>query len=803
MFRNYIKTTVRSLMRHKFFSAINVFGLAIGMSVCMTVIMLVADQLTYDRHNSKRNQIYRVTTHGVDQNGVINDNQPNAASPMTLRGELLENYTGITQVVRLMRGFGNGWLEFENQNVNIPLAGFFADAEALTFFEYELQYGDAATALKEPYSVVLTRAAANKLFKDENPLGQTIKVGDIGIYTVTGVLKETKNKSHIVFEALASISSVNNLPSKTNLTEWTNYWNGWTYVSIDPAQSRESVQANLDKIYAQHIGSLTDPNAYRMKFGLQPLMSITPGPLTNNPIGPSLPWFFIYFLGGLGLVILLTSCFNFTNLSIARSLTRAREIGIRKVTGAARWQVFVQFISESIFIAFIALMFGFAFLIVLKPVILQLNFARMFHWDLESNMVVMVSFAVFALVVGILAGFFPAVVLSGFQPVKVLKGFGNMKLFSRMGLRKTLLVAQFTLSLFFILSAIVLYNQFNLFMGQSHGFNMAQNISIKLNNTSAQHLKNELAKHKNITHVTASSHLPSAGTSYGTTLKRNLSDTEGLQLDYFLVDEDYLSNMDIKLLAGRFFTAGRDSINKEYIVINEQAVSKFNFGSVQDAIGQQLIQDRDSLARTVIGVVSGYNHRDLTRQISPMALLYDPTQFNVLQVSYLGSYDQAVASIEQAWTTVNPDLKIDYKTVDSEVKKFYEIIFGDVVSVLTVIASLAVLISCLGLLGMATYTMETRVKEISIRKILGSDNGSLIILLSKSFLVLLFISIVIAVPLAYLANNMWLQLIAYHTSFDFSVIIIGVFILIVFAVITIGSQTIRATFVNPVENLKE
>ncbi|MBX2895201.1 MAG: ABC transporter permease [Cyclobacteriaceae bacterium] len=803
MFRNYIKTTMRSLMRHKFFSAINVFGLAIGMSVCMTVIMLVADQLNYDRHNSNRNRIYRVTTHHVDQQGVINDDQPNAASPMTLRQELQEKYTGIEKTVRIMRGFGNGWLEFENQNVNIPLAGFFADAEALTFFEYELQYGDAATALKEPYSVVLTRAAANKLFKDENPLGQTIKVGDIGIYTVTGVLKETKNKSHIVFEALASISTVNSLPSKNNLTDWTNYWNGWTYILTDASQSRESVQANLDKIYAQHIGSLTDPNASRMKFGLQPLMGITPGPLTNNPIGPSLPWFFIYFLGGLGLVILLTSCFNFTNLSIARSLTRAREIGIRKVTGAARWQVFIQFISESIFIAFIALIFGFAFLIVLKPVILQLNFARMFHWDLESNLLVLVSFAVFALVVGILAGFFPAVVLSGFQPVKVLKGFGNMKLFSRMGLRKTLLVAQFTLSLFFILSAIVLYNQFNLFMGQSHGFNMAQNISIKLNNTSAQHLKNELAKHNNITHVTASSHLPSAGTSYGTTLKRNLSDTEGLQLDYFLVDEDYLSNMDIKLLAGRFFQAGADSINREYIVLNEQAVTKFNFGSTQDAIGQQLVQERDSVVRTIIGVVSGYNHRDLTRQISPMALLYDPTQFNVLQVSYLSSYEQAIASIEKAWATINPDLKIDYKTVDSEVKKFYEIIFGDIVSVLTVIASLAVLISCLGLLGMATYTMETRMKEISIRKILGSDIGSLILLLSKSFLVLLFISIVVAVPLAYLANNMWLQLIAYHTSFDFSVIIIGVLILIVFAVITIGSQTIRATFVNPVENLKE
>lgn len=803
MIKNYFKTALRSLMRHKFFSAINVLGLTIGMSVCMAVIMLVADQLNYDRHNSKRHNIYRVTTHAVDQHGVINDNQPNAASPLPLRQELLDNYTGSAQVVRIMKGFGNGWLEFENQNVNIPLAGFFADAEVLTFFEYKLQYGDAATALKEPYSVVLTRAAANKLFKEENPLGQTITVGDLGTYTVTGVLEKTENKSHIVFEALASMATVNSLPSKDQLTDWTNYWNGYTYILVGEGQSSESVQANLDKIYEQHIGSITDPNVYRMRFALQPLMGITPGPLTNNPIGPILPWFFIYFLGGLGLVILLTSCFNFTNLSIARSLTRAREIGIRKVTGAARWQVFTQFLSESIIIALLALTLGFVLLLLLKPVILQLNFARIFHWDLESNTLVLAAFALFAVVVGVLAGFFPAVVLSGFQPVKVLKNFGNMKLFSRMGLRKTLLVAQFTLSLFFILSAIVLYNQFNLFLGQSHGFNMSQNISVKLNNTSAQRLKNELAKHPNLTHITAASHVPSAGVSYGTTLKRNLSDTEGLQLDYFLVDEDYLNNMDITLVAGRFFEAGADSINKEYIVINEQAVSKYNFGSAQDAIGQQLIQEEDSLRRTIIGVVSGYNHRDLTREISPMALLYDPTQFNVVQVSYLGSYEQAVAAIEKSWAAINPDLKIDYKTVDSEVKKFYEIIFGDIVSVLTVIASLAILISCLGLLGMATYTLETRIKEISIRKVLGSSNGSLILLLSKGFVGLLLIAVVIAVPLAYVANKFWLELIAYHTSFDASVILIGVLILILFAIITIGSQTLRATFVNPVENLKE
>jgi len=802
MFHNYIKTAVRSLMRHKFFSAINVFGLAVAMSICMGIIMLVADQMNYDRHNTKRDRIYRITTQEVDQHGVVTDNQVSAASSMTLRQELTENYTGTEQVVRIMRGFGNGWLEFENQNVNIPLAGFFADAEVFDFFEYDLQYGDAASALKEPYSVVLTRKAANKLFKEENPIGQTIKVGDIGTYTITGILKETENKSHIVFEALASISTVNNLPNKNELTEWTNYWVGWTYILPAVGQSRESVQANLDKIYTQHIASITNPGIYKMKFGLQQLMSITPGPLTNNPVGPVLPWFFLYFLGGLALVILLTSCFNFTNLSIARSLTRAREIGIRKVTGAARWQIFTQFLSESIVVALVALAFAMVFLLMVKPLILQLNFARIFRWDLETNGVVLAVFIVFAAVVGILAGFFPAVVLSGFQPIKVLKNLGTMKLFSRMGIRKVLLVSQFTLSLFFILSTLVLYNQLNLFLSQDHGFNMEKNILIRLNNTSAQNLKTELTKYNNITSVAAASHVPASGTTYGNGYKQKLDDPEWINMGYFLVDEDYLTNMNVKLLAGRFYTAENKDLNQDYIVINQQAVKKYNFSSEADAIGQELIQESDSSKRTIIGVVADYNHRDLLREISPMALRYDPTRFNLLQVAYVGSYEQATGNIEKAWALVNPDLKVDYESVESEVKSFYEILFGDIVSVLTVIASLAILISCLGLLGMATYTTETRLKEISIRKILGSSNAALIALLSKGYVKLLLLSIVIAVPLAFFANNAWLQLIAYHTSFDVTIVAVGVLVLLIFGILTIGSQTIRATFINPVENLK-
>ena len=804
MLRNYLKTAIRSLLRHRFFSAINIFGLAVAMSICMGIIMLVADQMSYDRYNTKSDRIFRVTTVGVEnQDG---DGQLNSASTMKLKQELLEQYTGVEKIVRLKRGFGNGWIEFENQNVNVPLAGFFADPEVFEFFEYEFQYGDPTTALKDPYTVVLTRKAANKHFKEENPLGQTIKVGDLGTYTVTGVLKETDKKSHIVFEGLASMASVKSILNendyRSEMDNWTNFWNGWTYILLEEGKSSDDIQLHLDKIYQQHIGSITNPGVHKMKFGLLSLLDITPGAMLNNSIGPILPWLFVYFLGGLALVILLTSCFNFTNLSIARSLTRAREIGVRKVTGAMRWQIFVQFITESMLIAFVALVIALGLLVVIKPMILQLNFARIFRWDLQANYLVYGIFLLFAAVVGILAGLFPAVVLSRFQPVAVLKNLNNIKLFSKMNLRKVLLVSQFTLSLFFILTLIVIYNQLTLFVHQDHGFNMRSNILVRLNHTSYQALKTELSRYNNITSVSAASHIPAAGTSHGQGFKRKLEDPEWTNLGYFLVDENYLENMNVKLLAGSFFADKNGESNKNFIVINQQAVQKFQFNSDMDALNQEIIFQGDSSRRTIIGVVKDYNHNDLFQAIKPMALMYDPERFNLLQVAYAGTYDNAVKTIEKSWAAVNPGLKIDYKEVESEINQYYEIFFGDIVKVLGFISVLAILISCLGLLGMATYTTETRIKEISIRKVLGSSGTALVLLLSKGFLTMLGLAIVLGVPAAYFINNLWLNLIAYHTSLDLAAISIGVFILILFGVLTIGSQTIRATFVKPVENLK-
>src|SRR6478609_6674494 len=283
MFKNYMKTALRSLIRHRFFSAINIFGLAVAMSVCMGIIMLVADQLTYDRYNTNKDRVYRITTHTVDDKGLDKGGNEYYTTALPLSDELLQNYTGVEKAARIIRGFGNGWIEIE-QDINIPLAGFFVDPEVTDILQYEFEYGDPKTALIEPHSVVLTKKAVKKLFKQDNPVGEIIKVGKQGDYKVTGVLKDTDHKSHIVFEALASISSLKTVDAdprhdrNTDLTDWNNYTSGWVYFMVEDGKTAEDITPHLDNIYKTHYSNITNPELVKLKFSLQSLMNITPGP---------------------------------------------------------------------------------------------------------------------------------------------------------------------------------------------------------------------------------------------------------------------------------------------------------------------------------------------------------------------------------------------------------------------------------------------------------------------------------------------------------------------------------------------
>ncbi len=807
MLKNYILIALRTIRKHRTFSFINIFGLAVAMSICMGIIMLVADQMMVDRHNPLASRIYRINSLPIFREDNNMPGSEAATTTLPLRDELLNNYTGLEKAVRLMRGFGNSWMELEpGHDINVPVSGFFADPEVLEVFNHELLYGDPNTALIEPYSVVLTKEAAEKLFSVENPVGESLKVGTLGTYKVTGVIKKTDNRSHIVAEAFASISTVKSLQAADliggDLDNWQNFTMGWVYIVLQEGKTIADIEPHLVKVHQDHFSKLPDGKGIEVKYLAQNLLDIIPGRMINNPIGPFMPWFLVYFLAGIAGIVLITSCFNFTNLSIARSLTRAREIGVRKVTGAMRWQLFVQFISESVVISLFALVFAIAMIYMLRPFIEDLAFARFLKWNLSANYIVYGIFVVFAVLVGIIAGLFPAAVLSGFQPIKVLKNFGNTKLMSKVGLRKALLVVQFSLSMIFILTVIVVYNQMNLLLHYDNGFATENKLIVPANNTSLATLKTELEKQSNIKSVSAVSHVPLTGVGYGENIKREMSDPEWEDLNYYSVDEDYVDNMELELIAGKFFTEGNHESNKNFIVLNEEAVKSFDLGTPLDAIGKTLIFKTDSTERQVIGVVKDYFYEFFGDHIRPMALVYNPDEYKQLQIVYHGDFKDASATVEKVWAASNPGTKVDIRDFEAEMGELYQIIFGTLVRVLGFIAFLAIVISCLGLLGMATYTIETRKKEIAIRKILGTTDGSLIYNLSKGYIMILLLAILISVPAAYFINTMWLQNLAYHVSVDFVTVSIGIAILVFFGLFTVGSQTVQAIRVNPVDNLK-
>ncbi len=808
MLKNYLKVAVRNIVKQKAFSFINIFGLAVGMSICMTIMMLVADQMENDQHNPNKARIYRVNSLPYFQGNRQNTGTETATTTLALRDELINHYTGVERAARIMRGFGNGWIEFEPGNdINIPVSGFFADPDLLAIMDLELLYGDATTALVEPYSVVITEATAKKLFKVENPVGESFKVGKLGTYKVTGVIKDKKQKSHIIAEAYASMSTVNSLQSagifSDNSNSWYNIFTGWVYILLEEGTSVEEINQHLTKIQADHYASLPTPETVATNFRLQNLVKITPGPLLNNPIGPFMPWIIIYFLAALAGIVLITSCFNFTNLSIARSLSRAKEIGVRKVTGAKRSQIFAQFMSESVVVALFALALALVMVLFLKPMMEELAFTQTMHWGLSVNNTLYFVFIAFAITVGIMAGLFPSIVLSGFQPIKVLKNLSNNKLMSKMGLRKALLVMQFSISLIFILTVIVLYNQLDLFLHSSDGFKATNKVMIQKGETSPELLKTELLKNSNLTSVTMASHIPSAGINYGENVKRSIEDEQWQDLSYFAVDEDYLSNMGLELVAGKFYEAEAGMSNQNMVVINEAALPLLQFNTADEAIGQSIIFQRDSIEKQVIGIVKNYNHEMMAQTLRPLALIYSPEEYRLLQIAYNGTFDEAKKTVEQAWATVNPGLKVEVLDFQKEMSVMYEILFGSLVKIVGFVATVAIVISCLGLLGMATYTIQTRRKEIAVRKVLGSSNSALVLILSKGYLSILLIAILISVPTAYFLNTMWLQQFVTHTSVDVLTVSIGIFILGLFGLFTIGSQTLQALFVNPVDNLKE
>ena len=813
MFKNYFKVAIRNILKYKMFSFINIFGLAVAMTVCMLIILMLADQKSYDQFHEKKDKIYRILSQKEDVPIPI------ATTPFPLASTLKTDYPIIEEVTQLVLGIGGDGSYNEK---TLEMRGFFAEPSFFKLFSYELEKGDRNTALINPNSMVITSEFAQLFFNNENPIGKTVDFTNRGLfiydldfvtissppvawgsYKITGVMADKNQKSHLKFDVLISSSSLPVLYEddkiKNSTENWKSVSKAYTYVILKPGNDNKNLTASLADLVARKYAGIENMQGFRL-IG-QKLTEITPGRFVGNAASIKLPIEAYYFLSFLALIVLLLACLNYINLSIARSLTRAKEIGVRKVSGAKRKNLVFQFLNESILTTLLALVMAVNLLVVVKSAFMNLWLNRYLNFELQESFSIYLVFTGFAVFIGILAGVFPALNLSKYQPVKVLKNIESVRP-GKLGLRKILSVSQLVVSLFFIVTSILMYNQIQHFFAFEYGFTSENIVNIELQGNDYRILSNELSSVPGVSTISASEYLPATGVSHSKGLKKTDSE-EFTEVAILAADENFIDNLELNIVAGRNLPATAES-SEHFILVNETAAKKFGYEEASQIVGQVFLMESAEEPVEVIGVIEDFYFQSamIADEIGPFMLLNQPDEFIYANLKIVSSdLKGVIANLEGKWNSMDPVHPFKYHFFDEQVAVLNQAL-GDLLSILGFIAFLAVTIACLGLLGMAMYNTERRRKEIGIRKVLGAAEATIVLLLSKDFLKILLISIFIAAPLSYFINNAWLQNFPNRVEFGFGTVFLGSVILLMLGLITIGSQTLRAAGSNPVDSLR-
>jgi putative ABC transport system permease protein len=760
----------------------------------MLIIVVILDQYSYDRMHTKSEQIYRIQQ--VDSL----DNIPLkiASNPYPLGTELRDNYAIAEKVVILNDNFSG---EGNYQDTRLALNGMYANTAFFDVFDFRLMAGSPEGILDEPFTMVLMEETARKFFGDEDPVGKFIEIDTLGAYEVKGVIAGSRQKSHIQFEALISLPTLEILDGRRDeprfVDNWETGWGSWIYLLLDRDADLRSIQEILDMI---SIEKYRDNDETNYSFYLQPLDKIVPGPLLGNEIGFFLPKVFILFMGGLALVIIISAAFNYTSLSVARSMLRAKEVGVRKTFGAFRSQVIIQFLVEAVVIAMISLLLAIALLQFLLPAFSGMQMMSMLEIRPEQNTAVYIWFFLFALVTGLLSGVLPAVVISAFKPVSVLKGITNVRFFSRLTLRKILLVTQFVFSMVFIISILLIFQQMNFMVNADLGFDSEVVYDIDLQGKDFSKVRNEYAQIPEVLNIAAASHVPAEGNIWGVDIRLKPED-EKYEGNYFSVDEQFIETMGLELVAGRNFPENMSSDNEQFVIASEMMVEQFNLGSPQEAVGTMLILE-DSTLVEIIGIIRNFQHAAMFLNLKPLLLRYVPgSHYHAFLRLDSPDMPGTVSKLEGTWEKIDPDHEMDGDFLDGRIRYYYTF-FEDIMFTVGFATLLAIIIAAFGLLGMATYNTRTRLREIGIRKVFGADAKQIIVLTSKSYLWLMLIAAIIGGILSYLVNHLWLQYLARSIDFGLGTILAGVGIVVVTGLLTISSQTLRAAHTNPARILK-
>ncbi|MEX1241837.1 MAG: ABC transporter permease [Cyclobacteriaceae bacterium] len=805
MIGSYIRTSGRSIVRNKLFSAINIIGLAISMSVGLLIIAMLMDLFAYDNFHENGDRIYRVI--GKYEFSGKSDFGFMATTSLKAARAIEESFTGIDDVAILHRDF-SGDVTFGEQA--IPLRGFWANEGLFRVFSFRLLQGDPVTALKAPFSVVLTEKSALKIFGEVDVLGKTVILHrgegpeQNREYTITGVMKDLPVFSHMKFDMLGSLSTrqVTAAEDKREMA-WDNMWNTWTYLLLQDEAAVAGIRENFVNLSAKE--DKTVPHTH-IELGLQPLKDIMTGEDLGNPIGTTMGSKVVNIFGILSFIVVLSACLNYTNLSIARSFRRSREVGIRKAIGALRSHVINQFIIESVIIALMALVFSFGLFLLIKPHFLSLEKSLQELLVLDLSPMMVVAFIFFAILVGVLAGIFPALFFARINAVQVLKNLSAIPVLKGVTMRKVMIVFQYCISIIAITATLIIHQQYKHFIAYDLGFTTENILNIELKGNKAELVKKGLEELPEVRGISQSSLIVSIGNYWGTMMRNPHDPQDSAAVSYNLIDENYLTIHDHKLLAGTNFKSRAGKVVESEVIVNEEVIKSFNIGDRDPAkaIGQVVRIDGKNM--TIIGVMRDFNYgraNDRVQEGKKAIMRYGPDHAQYLNVKILSTdWPETYSKIENIWKKIDPVHALEAKFYTQQI----EDAFQGMKASLKVGSFLAILIICIasiGLLGMVVYSTETRLREVSIRKVFGAGEMRLLLILSKGFLVLLFIASAIGLPVTWLFFDMvFLREVGNPAPIGFFEMCVGVLAVMGLALLMIGTQTLKVARTNPADVLR-
>jgi len=792
MLKNYFKIAFRNLWRHRVFSGINILGLTVGMTACFLIFLYVRFEMSYDNMHSKADRIYRIVCDLKTPSETMKISGPSwAVGPHLTMGDL-------PQVEASVRTTGDELLVRKGNVKFQELNSLYADSSFFQVFDFKLIKGNPRTALNEPLNIVFSESAVKKYFGNADPIGQTVLLTGEGFTAkVTGVMQDLPENSTIKADMLVSMNTLTRKLNPTLNDQWGNYGNT-TYVLLRPGTSAAAFTKQLPAFLEKMNG--TEMKQYNMfptlmleKFRDVYLRSTRDDSKTGNIKN-------VYIFSIVAVFILLIACFNFINLTTARSAERAKEVGIRKVVGAGKPQLTRQFIGESVIICLIAFLITLGLAAILIPSFNTLAGKTISTGIFQHSGFIGILF-LGSIVIGLLAGVYPALVLSSFQPVAVLKGrFATGSKGIR--LRKILVVAQFTISIALIISVIVVYLQLKFMRQQDLGFSKDQMMVINSNGDPARDaFMHAVQGLPDVKSVTMSSSVPGGGNMGAYSKIENAKGVMQIaNLDLYFVDFDYLKQYDIKMAAGRMFSRDFMTDTTQAMILNEAAVKLFSYRSPKDAVGRNF--DQWGRKGKIIGVIKDFHFKSLQEEIKPLSMRIEPNGCSLVSIKVSASHlPGTISSIEQKWNTLIPARPFSYFFLDDFFDKQYrsEQRFG---KLFLNFAVLAIIISCLGLLGLASYSTMQRTREIGIRKVMGASVSNIVNLLSKDFLKLVAVAIIIASPIAWFAMHTWLQDFAYRIPIAWWVFAVAALTAALIAILTVSFQAIKAAVSNPVVSLR-